>query len=165
MKEGGLHNLAILVASGAAGIFSFYGFLAYRARLWSPRWAISPTQKTNPPSVSSRASPKEDSPIHRGRSLYRQAHCGVCHGPGGEGGVKNPNADNGGSIPGFIDLAQVLGWEDFRDRLKEEIKKGAQTGKMDKAKPGPPLNMPPWKNEFSDSQLEDLLRYLYSLKG
>lgn len=165
MKDRGTRNLAILVVSVGAGLCTFYGFLVYRARRWSPRWAISPTQQVSH-AVPQRVSPlDEDSPAARGRRLYREAQCGVCHGVNGEGGVKNPNADTGGMVPALQDLGAVLSWDQFQLRMGEVITKGAQTGKADPHQPAPPLDMPSWGHALSEQELDDLLHYLFSLKG
>ncbi|OGS04692.1 MAG: hypothetical protein A3G41_00335 [Elusimicrobia bacterium RIFCSPLOWO2_12_FULL_59_9] len=154
-------NLIILVASVWGGLFSFYGFLAYRARLWSPLWAISATEKTFDGSAAKLGSSEEESPIKRGRHFFRELRCGVCHGPDGQGGVKNPNADPEGMVPNLYDLADAFTWKD----LKDKIRKGAHPAKLDDDKLEPPLAMPSWEGVASDGEIEDLAHYLFSLKS
>jgi cytochrome c553 len=163
MKDRGVRNLAILVISVGVGLFSFYGFIGYRTRLWSPRWAISPTKKAYPvvninPGTSQ---PEADSPVERGRLLYQELRCGVCHGPNGEGGVKNPNSDPDGTVPNLFDLADAFTWNDLKDKLL----KGAHSAKLEEDKPEPPLEMPSWEKVLSDQEMEELTHYLFSLKS
>lgn len=160
MPDRGARNVVILVASLGAVLLCFYGFLAYRAKRWSPLWAISPGRSAYTPIPRRTVLSEEDSLLERGRLLYQQLGCGVCHGPQGEGGVKNPNAP-GGAIPGLYDLAQAYTPKD----LKDKIKKGAQPVKLEENQPEPPLVMPAWENALTEEEMEDLAHYLFSLKS
>ncbi|MBI4055542.1 MAG: cytochrome c [Elusimicrobia bacterium] len=161
MKDRGSLNLVVLVLSVWAGLFLFYGFLAYRARLWSPLWAISPTEKVFAALAEKSRSLDEDSPILKGRLLYREFRCGVCHGPEGEGGVKNPNADPDGVVPNLYDLGDAFTFND----LKDKIRKGTHPAKLEEKDQEPPLDMPSWEKTLSGGELEDLAQYLFSLKS
>ncbi|MBI2069499.1 MAG: cytochrome c [Elusimicrobia bacterium] len=159
MRDKGARNLVFLVVFIGANLFSFYGFLAYRARLWSPLWAIQPTEKEFT-SVPGLAADGEDSPTARGRRLYREFRCAVCHGPSGEGGVKNPNADPDGVIPNLYDLADAFTFSD----LKGKLLKGAHPAKVEESGPEPILDMPSWKEAFSEDEVDAMAQYLFSLK-
>ena len=161
MKDRGSKNLVILVISVWSALFGFYGFLAYRARLWSPLWAIQPTTKPFAERLPQHPSSEEPSRIGQGRLLYREFRCGVCHGPDGEGGVKNPNADPDGAVPNLLDLEDAFTWDD----LKDKIRKGYHPAKLAEEKPEPPLDMPAWGELFSEEDLESLAHYLFSLKS
>lgn len=168
MKEPGTRNLVILVILIAVGLLSFYGFIGYRTRLWSPRWAITPTEKIYPilHTGTSQSNPansegNEDSPVEGGRRLYQELRCGLCHGPNGEGGVKNPNSDPDGMVSNLFDLSEAYTWNDLKDKLM----KGAHSAKLEDGKPDPPLDMPSWERTLSDEELEALTHYLFSLKS
>ncbi len=160
MKDAGALGLIVLVAGAWAGIFGFYGFLGWRARLWSPRWAITPTTQAfaAEPAGSESAWDKD---ILRGRRIYRALRCGVCHGPQGRGGVKNPNADPEGMVPNLEDLADAF----TRADLKGKLLKGGHPAKLDEAEPEPPLDMPSWRKILTAEETEDLAKYLFSIKG
>jgi len=158
MNDHGARNLVLLVASVWALLLGFYGFLAYRARLWSPLWAIEPT--TFLTHFPERPLREEASPAERGRQLYRQLRCGVCHGPNGEGGVKNPNADPDQKVPNLFNLSEAFTRKDLKDKLL----KGAHPAKLEEAGPEPPLDMPSWEKALAPEELENLTDYLFSLK-
>lgn len=163
MKDLGSLKLIGLVLAVWVCLIGFYGFLAYRARLWSPLWVIVPT--TQAFAETPRMIPRDPHSlsIERGRFLYRSLRCGVCHGPDGEGGVKNPNAeaDPAEVVPNLYDLSESFTLAD----MKGKILKGAHTAKAEETGPEPPLDMPAWKEELPDADLEDLARYLFRLKS
>lgn len=161
MKDLVARNLVILFISVWTALFGFYGFLAYRAHLWSPLWAIQPTTKSFTERLPLRPSSEGTSQIEQGRLAYRELRCGVCHGPNGEGGVKNPNADPDSAVPNLFDLEEAFTWND----LIEKIRKGAHPAKMEDDKPEPPLDMPAWMDIISEEELESLAHYLFSLKS
>ncbi|MEK7399742.1 MAG: hypothetical protein AAB116_22610, partial [Candidatus Poribacteria bacterium] len=74
MKDRGARYLVILVTFIGVGLFLFFGFIGYRAKLWSPRWAISPTERTysliqtgtSQPVPEERSESEADSPVERG---------------------------------------------------------------------------------------------------
>ncbi|MBI4375109.1 MAG: cytochrome c [Elusimicrobia bacterium] len=156
-------KLVGLVAATWVGLIGFYVFLAYRARLWSPLWAISPTTKVFAITPMGPAKEEGSLAVARGRLIYQSFRCGVCHGPNGEGGVKNPNADADpeGLVPNMHDLAESFTVAD----LKDKILKGAHTAKADDAGPEPPMDMPAWRKDLPDAEMDDLARYLFSIKS
>ncbi|MBI3291806.1 MAG: cytochrome c [Elusimicrobia bacterium] len=161
MKDRGARRLIILVAAVWSALFGFYGFLAYRARLWSPLWAIQPTRRA----YASIPERPPDSPalaqMRRGRRLYQEMRCGVCHGSEGRGGVKNPNADPDGKVPTLLDLSEAF----TRRDLKDKILKGSRPPPLGESAPEPPLEMPAWRAVLSEDELEDLTAFLFSLKS
>ena len=42
-RDAGARNLALLVAGVLLMLLGYYAFLAWRARLWSPAWAVTET--------------------------------------------------------------------------------------------------------------------------
>lgn len=161
MKDRGARALVVLVVSVSVSLSGFYGFLAYRARRWSPHWAIEPTRKVYAAIPGKSPAFSETSPERRGHRLYQERRCGVCHGPEGRGGVKNPNADPDGMAPTLLDLSDAF----TRRDLKDKILKGARPAKLEEDKPEPPLEMPAWKAVFSEDELEDLTAFLFGLKS
>jgi mono/diheme cytochrome c family protein len=161
MKNSGSRNLVLLVVSVSSSLLIFYGFLAIRARLWSPLWAIKPTEKVFASSMTGPSPAGEESPVEHGRLLYSEYGCGICHGPHGEGGVKNPNADANPpeTVKNLLDL------EDYftSDDLKEIIREGVEPAKLDEDKPEPPLVMPAWRDIISEEELENLSLFIFTL--
>lgn len=153
----GAKRLVGLVLAVWGGLFSFYGFLGWRTRLWSPAWAIAPTTREPEPA----AGPQGPEGTARGRRLYREARCGVCHGPEGQGGVKNPNADPDGVVPNLYDLAEGFTRSDLEDKLR----KGARPAKLEEDGPQPPLDMPAWRVVLDEEDIDALAEYLLTLKA
>ncbi|MBI3563948.1 MAG: cytochrome c [Elusimicrobia bacterium] len=91
-----------------------------------------------------------------GKSIYARAGCVGCHGPAGRGGHPNPGA-HGGVIPA---LAPLMGT--YRtDELKAKLRRGVVPETHD----GTPaaVVMPPFKEVFSEDELDALSAYLLSL--
>lgn len=103
---------------------------------------------------------KERSDVERGRYLFNRYGCFSCHGKQGAGGIKNNNAV-GGAVPSLTYVAE--GYTD--EELKQKIRKGVPNiAKEKKEGPTPPLSMPVWKKAFTDTELDELVSYLISLK-
>lgn len=104
--------------------------------------------------------PKTDNPkILAGWKVFTEKGCVYCHGPGGVGGVKNPNAV-GGLIPSLIKVGAGY----TQEELKQKIRKGVQeVDKDDPKKPSPPLFMPKWEERLTAQELDDVADYLMSL--
>ena len=106
------------------------------------------------------ARPSEDTAVSRGKLLYAQYGCVMCHGADGRGGRENPNAETDGKIPGVIKVAE--GYTEAE--LVRLIRRGTpRIGKTDASGPVPPYRMPGWGDRLTDDQLRDLVRYLISL--
>jgi len=98
--------------------------------------------------------------VDRGRRVFARYGCGTCHGPEGQGGVPNPNAQTGPTIPALQDLG-----EKFTDaELIARIRQGLMPDRAEVKGPPPFRRMPTWVT-VSDSELADLLAYLKTLKS
>ena len=101
------------------------------------------------------------SPVERGREIYVKYGCTGCHGPGGHGGVPNPNSKTAELVPDLLRVADGY----TRDELKARIMKGQrEIAPMDPKRPPPPLYMPAWGNTIPVTEIDDLVSYLISLK-
>lgn len=99
------------------------------------------------------------SPVERGRFVYQKYGCAMCHGPDGQGGIKNPNSQTGGEIPKLIYVADSY----KMDELKAQIRNGVwEIAKADSLKPTPPYRMPAME-WMSPEELDALVQYLMSL--
>lgn len=100
------------------------------------------------------------SAIERGRVVYAQYGCSVCHGNDGKGGFANANAETDGMVPGVTFVAEGY----TRPELRRKILDGLATiGKKDQAGPRPPFRMPGWAGQMTDADVADLVEYLWSL--
>ena len=96
----------------------------------------------------------------RGKLVFENYGCFVCHGNEGSGGVKNRNSATGGAVPALTYTSRA-----FRDAdLKERITRGGTpVKKADPRASTPPLSMPFFKGLIADAELNDLVAYLRSL--
>ncbi len=101
------------------------------------------------------------SPVERGREVYRKYGCAGCHGPGAKGGVPNPNAKTAEQVPGLIYVADGYTKDELRKRI---LKSQSEITALDPKRPPPPLFMAAWAGTVKDSELDDLVAYLFSLK-
>lgn len=102
-----------------------------------------------------------ESPVERGRALFKRVGCFQCHGEEGKGGVLNANAQ-GGHVPTLTLVSQ--GYSD--PELKAKIHNGVRyLVKADSNGPMPPLFMPTWGRVLTDRQIDDIVAYLKSLAG
>jgi mono/diheme cytochrome c family protein len=101
------------------------------------------------------------SPVERGREVFRKYGCAGCHGPGGKGGVPNPNAKTAQQVPALIHVADGYTKAELKARILNGQK---EITAMDPKRPPPPLYMPAWRGTISDEELNDLVAYLFSLK-
>ena len=102
------------------------------------------------------------STVERGQAVFEQYGCAACHGIGGVGGRKNANGGLGQEAPPLL-YAKAYYGNDV-DRLKDLIRHGRQpVPRQDPSRPNPSLYMPPWKDRISDTDLEALVAYLFSL--
>jgi len=123
-------------------------------------WVVN-SQPTGPTSLPTLGPPPdtEDEHIQEGWKVYTSKGCVFCHGPAGEGGVKNPNAV-GGLIPPLKNVADGYSEEE----LKEKILTGVTTiDQEDPNGPPPPLYMPSWEGLLNEDELDALAGYLLSL--
>ena len=107
------------------------------------------------------AIPSAMSPVERGHEVYRKYGCAGCHGVDGKGGVPNPNSKTAELVPDLIRVAEGY----TKDELKDRILKGQrEINPLDPKLPPPPLYMPAWAGTIADSEVDDLVAYLISLK-
>lgn len=98
--------------------------------------------------------------VQRGRAVYANYGCAMCHGEGGKGGVSNPNAETEGKIPGLTRVAEGY----TTDELRQLILRGTPTiGKANRNGASPPYRMPGWRDRMTDAEARDLVQYLFSL--
>lgn len=104
--------------------------------------------------------PQTDDPkILAGWKVYTGKGCVFCHGPGGAGGVKNPNAI-GGEIPSLVKVGGAY----TKEELVLKIRQGVQDVQQDDPKgPPPPLFMPKWGERLTAQEMDDVADYLMSL--
>jgi mono/diheme cytochrome c family protein len=99
-------------------------------------------------------------PVERGRLLYAQYGCVLCHGADGKGGFPNPNAETDGKVPAVIYVAEGY----TESELRRMILDGARSiGRADLAGPTPPYRMPGWRGHMTAQEVDDLVQYLLSL--
>jgi len=97
----------------------------------------------------------------RGRLAYAKYGCGLCHGERGTGGFPNPNAQTDGKVPGVIYVAEGYTTTELRRLLLD----GRTTiSRANPKGPHPPYRMPGWREQMTDAELDDLVRYLISLQ-
>jgi mono/diheme cytochrome c family protein len=131
-------------------------FLTAGAFYW-----VSKSQDQGPTSLPTLGKPPEtdDPTLQAGWKVYTSKGCVFCHGPAGEGGVKNPNAV-GGLIPPLKAVAEGYNEEE----LKEKILKGVPVIDQEKPDgPPPPLYMPAWEGLLTEQELNQVVAYLMSL--
>ena len=106
--------------------------------------------------------PTSPTPVERGKAVFEKYGCAACHGIGGVGGRKNANGGLGQEAPPLL-YAKAYYGNDV-NRLKDLIRHGRQpVPRQDPSRPNPSLYMPPWKDRISDTDLEALVAYLFSL--
>lgn len=102
----------------------------------------------------------ETTAIARGRLLYERHGCVMCHGADGTGGRENLNAETQGKIPGVVKVAEGY----TTSELARLVRTGTpRIGKADPSGPTPPYRMPGWGHQLSDTEIDELVRYLISL--
>ncbi|MBI4552203.1 MAG: cytochrome c [Candidatus Latescibacteria bacterium] len=124
------------------------------------RWRSSELPRLSIAQVASaRVRDTAFSPVERGRFVYQKYGCAMCHGPDGQGGIKNPNSQTGGEIPKLIYVAEGY----TVDELKVQILNGVwEIARSDSLGPRPPYRMPAieW---MSPEELDALVQYMMSL--
>jgi mono/diheme cytochrome c family protein len=112
-----------------------------------------------PATVKTQSAPAGDA-VARGRRLYQDYGCAMCHGAEAQGGFENLNAESAGKVPGLVMVK-----EGYLEReLVQKILDGARTiGKADAKGPTPPYRMPGWKDRMTRAEAADITKYLISL--
>jgi mono/diheme cytochrome c family protein len=101
------------------------------------------------------------SPVERGRAVFRKYGCAGCHGPDAKGGVPNPNAKTAQQVPGLLYVADGYTKAELKARILNGQK---EITALDPKRPPPPLYMPAWRGTISDTEVDDLIAHLISLK-
>ena len=124
----------------------------------------------------------EDTPAARGERLAGQLGCFGCHGPAGQGGIKNPKLTGEGEgprtltvlsdddeVPAFTQQTQMM-YVKTTDDIREYILDGAPHRKRDDPDyrteiESAALRMPAYRAHVSAAQVEDLVAYLRATSG
>ncbi len=124
-----------------------------------PKQAEAIAVKVELPQIGS--APQSDDPlVKKGWETFNAKGCVFCHGPNGQGGVANNNAQ-GGKIPALTKVYEGYS----KDELKEKIRRGVpEPGKADPKGPPPPLYMPSWKDNLTPDELDAIVAFLFSYK-
>jgi mono/diheme cytochrome c family protein len=120
------------------------------------------------PWVRARVLALEETPAARGQRLAAELGCFACHGPGGNGGTKNPGSEEG-TVPAFTERTQMM-YVKTADDLREYVLDGAPRRKRDdpeyRAKmEAAALHMPAYRDVVTAAQVEDLVAYLRAASG
>ena len=133
------------------------------------------------PVVRGRLLALEETPAARGARLAERLGCFACHGPGGNGGTRNPTVGgpDGASqwrvlgaeaeVPAFTEQTQMM-YVKTTDDLREYVLDGAPRRKRDdpdyRAKvEAAALRMPAYRPFVNAAQVEDLVAYLRAVSG
>ncbi len=104
--------------------------------------------------------PGAESPVQRGKAVFKKYGCAGCHGLDGQGGVPNPNAKTAQQVPGLKYVSEGY----TKDELKKRILDGQrEIPALDPKKAPPPLYMPAWRTRLTEGEVNDLVEYLMSL--
>ena len=130
--------------------------------------AIVETAWLGYPSVRAIVLTLEDSPAARGERLAAELGCFGCHGPGGNGGTRNPGSEEG-SVPAFTEQTQMMYVKEVQD-LREYIADGAPRRKREdpdyRAKvEAAALRMPAYGGLLRPAEIDDLVAYLRATSG
>lgn len=124
----------------------------------------------------------EDTPAARGERLAGQLGCFGCHGPAGQGGIKNPKVAGEGEgdrtltvlsdddeVPAFTQQTQMM-YVKTTDDIREYILDGAPRRKREDSDyraevESAALRMPAYRSLVTASQVEDLVAYLRAASG
>lgn len=99
--------------------------------------------------------------LDRGRQVYVKYSCNACHGRDAVGGIKNFNAQTGGMVNGL----KMVGETYTEKELAKKILDGVPVvEKADPKEAKPPLTMPSYRGTIQDQEVEDLVKYLFSLQ-
>lgn len=103
----------------------------------------------------------DDARVIEGWKVFSSKGCVFCHGVGGTGGIKNPNAV-GGEIPSLLKVAEGYSEDELKDRIRKGVK-SEEISTEPGAKSPPPLYMPSWKDTLTEKEVDDVAYYLMSL--
>jgi mono/diheme cytochrome c family protein len=89
-----------------------------------------------------------------------KSKCSFCHGPDGNGGVPNPNSVDG--VVPALNTAEFAQEFDTPAKIKAMILDGSEPAKAAEAS-GAPINMPAFKGQLSETELDALVAYIQGL--
>jgi len=105
--------------------------------------------------------PAASESVVRGREVYSRYGCAMCHGADGKGGFANANAETDGTVPAVVYVAEGY----TRAELKLRLLDGTPViGKADSKGPQPPFRMPGWRGQMTETEVSDLVEYLFGLQ-
>ena len=126
--------------------------LSLTAESLPAKYTIPETPRVQPAAYATAA--------ERGRAVFQKYGCAGCHGEGGLGGRKNWNAQLGEEEPSLVYVKMYYD----RESLRQLIREGRQpVPRRDPTRPRAPSYMPAWKDRLSETELDDLADYLFSL--
>lgn len=107
----------------------------------------------------------EITPAMRGELAARRLGCLGCHGPGGQGGVRNPGS-TAGSVPGWEGRELQL-YATSDASIAEWIIYGEPRTAPASEEPGPSgfIPMPAYADKVSPGELDDLIAYVRAVSG
>src|SRR5436305_10518359 len=110
----------------------------------------------------------EETPAVRGYRLAAGVGCFSCHGPGGNGGTKNPGSEEG-EVPAFGEQTQMMYVKDEQD-LREYVLDGAPARRREDADyqakvKAATLRMPSYRNFLSSAEVDELVAFLRATSG
>lgn len=108
--------------------------------------------------LESSVSAESEDPVKRGQHVFNRYSCATCHGVEGKGGVKNINT-KGGEIPRIDKVSEAYN----REELKKIIREGKEPTLEDLKGPKPTFRMNSWKTLLEETELNDLVDFLFSL--
>jgi mono/diheme cytochrome c family protein len=118
--------------------------------------AQAPAAEEVQPAVTTQ--PSNAGPIDAAAAF--KSKCSFCHGPDGNGGVPNPNSVDG-VIPA-LNTAEFAQEFDTAAKIKAMILDGSEPAKAAEAS-GAPINMPAFKGQLSEAELDALVAYIQGL--
>lgn len=95
-------------------------------------------------------------PVMRGYKVASRLGCFGCHGPGGARGALNPNSITG-EIPPFNAGGPIMFYVQNENDLRSWILNGERAPKP---QPTSHIRMPPFKDNLSEEDLNDLIAYI-----
>ncbi|MBI4437087.1 MAG: c-type cytochrome [Candidatus Omnitrophica bacterium] len=97
--------------------------------------------------------------IEKGKSEVLNYGCIICHGAGGRGGIRNPNAATFQEVPPLVYVAKGF----TKEELKEKIRQGSTPARLDPRGTAPERLMSAWHPVMDDEKLGAVVAYLMSL--
>lgn len=99
------------------------------------------------------------SPEVAGEMVYNRMGCWGCHGVGGKGSDKNPNAAPDEKVPELWGAKNRLSEEQIRSVIRE----GRKPASLNASQPAPPFACPAWGDAMNDREMNNLITYLNTL--